>query len=316
MTKKIDPEGKAIIVECANKVAENLDADVLLINSDIARSLDNDLITRVAKRKRRKNVFLILVTQGGDPDAAYRMARCLQDNYERFIAFIAGYCKSAGTLCILGANEIVTSDMGELGPLDVQVAKKDELFESSSGLVATEALEVLRMKAFDMFEECMLGIKIHGGGQITFKTASEIAVKISVGLMEPLYRQIDPIQVGEVARFMRIATTYGQRLMIRSNNFTEQTLGVLCETYPSHSFVIDKSEINRLFNNVRVPTTDEENLAGALKELAYKPQEETCMFFLSEEQKERENGKNTQSNKSGIQKADRRANSGRSGKNS
>ncbi len=302
--------------ESANKVAKNLDADVLLINSDIMRGLDNQLINDIIMRKRRKNIFLILVTQGGDPDAAYRIARCLQDYYEKFIAFVTGYCKSAGTLCLLGANEIVMTDMGELGPLDVQVAKKDELFELSSGLVATEALEVLQTKAFDMFENCMLAIKIHGGGQITFKTASEISVKIAVGLMEPLYRQIDPIQVGEVARSMRIATAYGQRLMMRSGNFTEKTLGLLRDTYPSHSFVIDKTEVKRLFINVRTPSVDEDTFGKSLGEIAYKPQESPYMCFLSDEIGEKENGKDSKNNdKKKSKKTDRGTNSIRNGKN-
>jgi len=303
--------------ELANRVSDNLNADILLINSDIARGLDNKLIAAVKARRKRKNVFLILVTQGGDPDAAYRMARCLQDNYEKLVAFVTGYCKSAGTLCLLGANEIVISDMGELGPLDVQVAKKDELFEVSSGLIANETLEVLQTKVFEVFEDCMLAIKIHGGGQITFKTASEIAVKISTGLIEPLCRQIDPLQVGEVARSMRIATAYGQRLMLRSGNFSEKTLGVLCDTYPSHSFVIDKEEVKRLFKNVRSPSADEDNLGRYLEECAYKPQDETCMSFLSDEIKEKENGKDSKGNsKDRDKEADRRANPSRAGKDS
>ena len=279
--------------------------------------MDSQLIVQIEKRRKRNNVLLILVTQGGNPDSAYRIARCLQDQYQKFIAFVTGYCKSAGTLCVLGANEIVIGEMGELGPLDVQLAKKDELFEVSSGLIASETLEVLQNKAFEIFEDCMLGIKIHGGGQITFKTASEIAVKISTGLIEPLCRQIDPLQVGEVARSMRIATAYGQRLMLKSENFSEKTLGVLRDTYPSHSFVIDKEEVKRLFIHVRNPSIEEDDLARSLEELSYKPQEGPCMCFLSDEIKEKENEKiETGGSENGISKTDRRSDKGRDGENS
>ena len=169
-------KNKNNLIECANEVADSLDADVLLINADIDRGLDDQIINIVTNRRRRKNVLLILVTVGGHADAAYRIARCLQDSYERYIAFIAGYCKSAGTLCVLGAHEIVMSTAGELGPLDVQFYKKDELGELSSGLVATEALEILQQKAFEMFEDYFLKIKTKSYNQITFKTATEIAI--------------------------------------------------------------------------------------------------------------------------------------------
>ncbi len=47
-----------------------------------------------------------MVTEGGDADPAYRIARCLQDHYDRFSLFVSGYCKSAGTLVALGAHEL------------------------------------------------------------------------------------------------------------------------------------------------------------------------------------------------------------------
>jgi ClpP class serine protease len=94
-------------------------------------------------RKRRKNAILILVTEGGDPDAAYRIARCFQEHYELFTCIVPGYCKSAGTLITIGAHELVMTDGGELGPLDIQMSKKDELWESQSGLTVAAALNAL-----------------------------------------------------------------------------------------------------------------------------------------------------------------------------
>lgn len=271
------------IKDCANKVADKLSADVLLINAEIERSLDEKLISLVNSRNRRKHIFLILVTPGGDPDAAYRIARCLQDSYDHFIVFVTGYCKSAGTLCVLGANEIVMSEAGELGPLDVQLYKKDELFELSSGLVAVEALQILQRKAFEMFEEYFLSINIKSAGRITFKTATEIAMNFSVGLFEPLYKQIDPVQVGEMTRSLKIATAYGKRLMVKSQNYTEKTLEILSETYPSHGFVIDKREAVTLFKNVRQPSGDEDDLRHSLENLGYTANLKPEVIFLSDE---------------------------------
>ncbi|MBI3492251.1 MAG: hypothetical protein HY047_10790 [Acidobacteria bacterium] len=94
----------------ANAVADATNADVLLVNSPIARPLDLTVLRMCRQHQRRENVLLVLITEGGDPDPAYRLARCLQDNYRRFSLFVSGYCKSAGTLVALGAHELIVAD--------------------------------------------------------------------------------------------------------------------------------------------------------------------------------------------------------------
>ena len=46
--------------------------------------------------------------------------------------FIPRRCKSAGTLLLIGATSLIISDRGELGPLDVQLSKPDEIFEGAA----------------------------------------------------------------------------------------------------------------------------------------------------------------------------------------
>lgn len=103
----------------ANELAKAGEVDVAIYNGLIGRMFDEEVIVKTAQRRRRKNLLLIVVTEGGDADAAFRMARCLQSKYEKFTIFVSGYCKSAGTLLAIGAHELVFSDHGELGPLDV-----------------------------------------------------------------------------------------------------------------------------------------------------------------------------------------------------
>jgi hypothetical protein len=221
---------------------------------------------------RRPNVFFVLVTGGGDADAAYRMARCLQNYYRRVIVFVPGLCKSAGTVVLIGAHELVMSDQGELGPLDVQMQKTDELFELSSGLTVIEAIRFLEERAHLMLEETFLRIKTGSGGQITFRTASDIAVSITTGLLEPISKQIDPMHLGEAARAMNIARDYGQRLVAVSNNLKGNALNELVAAFSSHGFVIDRAEAaDKYFENVRPPTEDEELLADLLGDMARWP---------------------------------------------
>ena len=38
------------------------------------------------------------------------------------------HCKSAGTLLALGADEIIMSNLSELGPLDIQLPDRDYIW--------------------------------------------------------------------------------------------------------------------------------------------------------------------------------------------
>ena len=122
------------ITAAFRKVADRHEADIVFLTGDLERPRDGDFIEELTKRTRRKNVFLVLTTHGGDPNAAYRIARALQHGYSRFTAFVPGYCKSAGTLLILGAHELVLSAHAELGPLDIQLPSKVETDERGSVL--------------------------------------------------------------------------------------------------------------------------------------------------------------------------------------
>jgi hypothetical protein len=273
----------------AEELAAALDADVLLFNGGIYRPWDRALIDGCRGRRRRANVLFLLVTGGGDADAGYRMARCLQRYYSEVSLFVSGFCKSAGTLIAIGANEIVVADHGELGPLDVQMQKADELFEASSGLTVMEALSTLEETAYKILEDGFMRIKTRSGGQITFKTASEIAAGIASGTLEPIFRQIDPMHVGEAGRAMKIARDYGERLNAFTGNFKAPipggpgTLAELVNGYSSHGFVLDREEISRLFERVRQPTELEDTVADLLGDLARVPLEQPTWGFLNDE---------------------------------
>jgi hypothetical protein len=278
---------QASAVELANRVAVKRDADVMFFNGDITRGVDTQLIRDSIRRTKRNNVMIMLITAGGDADVAYRIARCLQRKYRRFSLYISGYCKSAGTLIALGAHELIISDHGELGPLDVQMMKKDDLVQRQSGLTVMAALEALHEKAFSAFEKYFLETTAKGAGNITVNTAADIATKLTTGLFAPLYQQIDPLLVGEVGRALTVADGYGIRLLRESANSTPNTLRFLATDYPSHGFVIDRAEASMLFSSVREPDEIEAALAERIGERARWPSarggEASVIEILSDE---------------------------------
>lgn len=252
-------------IEFAKKIEElagSLEADILCYSGPIVRQGYEKLTDLVETSKKRTNAFLVLETYGGDADAGFRIARALRHHYKGFKIFVAGACKSAGTLIALGADELIISDRGELGPLDVQISKPDEMFEFGSGLDLMQSLALMQEQAMQAFRSYLIDIKTGSG--VTTKTSAEMAAKLAIGLFAPVYQQLDPIRLGEVQRAIEIAYAYGERLNAYSKNLLPGALARLVTSYPSHGFVIDRKEARELFECIRAPGEIEEQLGRFL----------------------------------------------------
>ncbi|MCY3843687.1 MAG: hypothetical protein OXH69_09110 [Acidobacteria bacterium] len=134
----------------ANELAKMYESRIVVYSGDI----DNLGVGRLFESLRledttRPNTLLILTTNGGQADAAYRIARLIQLTSREFLLFVPHRCKSAGTLLALGANSILMSPIAELGPLDVQLMQRDEIGRVRSGLVVRTALKGWLMRRYE-----------------------------------------------------------------------------------------------------------------------------------------------------------------------
>lgn len=262
------------------EIGDKHDADVIIYSGEIDDSTADNLIRLAKEPNRRKNVVLMLTTRGGSADAAFRMTRCLQRYYDKLILYIYGMCKSAGTLVAIGVDEIILSDFGEFGPLDVQLGKKDEIFESMSGLNITQALNSLNTRTLDFFRSSLIDMRSGSKGQISTKLASEIAANLAIGAYDKIYSQIDPVQLGAIERAIHIASDYGER--IKSKNVKPHTIDRLVSGYPSHNFVIDLKEAKELFKEVREPTEIEEELGECISHVTRDQTDKPIVLKLNE----------------------------------
>lgn len=235
--------------------------DAYLYAGPIERAGYDTLCKVLEDKEKSKDALLFLVTGGGNPNAGYRIARAFCHHYgaDKFRVAIPAECKSAGTLICIGAHSLVFCDKGELGPLDVQFQKQDEIFQQSSGLDILRGMTYLRHEALETFSEYLLDI--NGGSGLSTKTASEIASKLVIGLFEPMFAQIDPIRLGEMNAALQIANEYGNRLSEKSKNLKPEALSKLINNYPTHGFVIDRAEARTLFERVLAPSEQESQLS-------------------------------------------------------
>lgn len=259
------------------RISDHYDAEICAYVGPIDRPYDDQFISRCEgfkaeeNRPRRRNFLLILTTFGGDTHAAYRMARYIQESFNtiavedettpnaqeaeqgKFFVYIDTFCKSAGTIVALGADTLIMSDYGELGPIDAQIRKTDEVGERSSGLTPMDALHALDELATEYFFDLVKDLRGRRERDMVFSTkmASEIASKITVGLFGNIYSQIDPMRLGEFDRATRIALEYGNRLA--HDNLHPNKLRHLLSEYPAHGFVIDRKETREIFKSVERP---------------------------------------------------------------
>jgi hypothetical protein len=247
--------------------SEYPDTDLYFYAGRIRRPLDDRFIEAIESRKRRKNFILMLATIGGDPDAAYRMSRCIQRFYAgetkgretkgdtnhsgEFAIFVDTECASAGTLIALGASRLILGEYAELSPLDIQIRKPDEVGERDSGLTPTQALEFLEKRSKSLFKQHFNQLRLDGDLGLTTKTAAQYAAELTTGLLAPIYGQLDPMRLGEVERLMGITAAYGERLA--KGNLKSGALAKLLAGYPAHSFVIDRQEAADLFKITEAP---------------------------------------------------------------
>jgi hypothetical protein len=263
----------------ARQISSDNNADLFIYTGRIDDNNADSLINEIRSlTDKKENCALILTTMGGDPDAGYRIVRCIHQYYKKFILYVFGFCKSTGTLIALGADKIVMGDLAEFGPLDIQLTQGDEL-SGISGLNYLQCLVSLNERLYSSFESNFGELKGFG---ITTKTAAEIASKLAVGILEPIAAQIDPVKLGEVQRVIKIGSAYGERITKDDSDVIRKLIG----DYPSHSFVIDFKEMKELFKNnskkeVRRPTAEEYGIEREFKNLVRKPDKKPFIFALN-----------------------------------
>jgi len=263
--------------------AEKHDADIYFYSGEI----DDGGYGRIAEvvttsfNADRHRAVLILVTEGGSANAGYQIARLFQKLYKEFWLFCPSRCKSAGTLIAIGAHRLIMHGFSELGPLDVQLLKEDELFARKSGLLAKATFEALGEESLRLYEWMMLNIKVKGQSTISFKLASQLAAEMSTNLLSQVYAQISPDIIGNEKRDLEVATEYGHRLESVSQNTNSHTVDHLVSHYPSHDFVIDDDEARLWFNNVDFPSEELYNLMACLGDDALGEASPTVVLALS-----------------------------------
>ncbi len=209
-----------------------------------------------------EEIDFLLNTEGGSPDIAYKITKILCKKAKKINILIPYWAKSAGTLICLCADELILSDFGELGPLDIQtVNNQDEGRSYESVLTGFAALEEIRQHNFKVFDAFVIGM-LERAPQLKITKILDLAINYCGNTSAKLYDQIDLNLIGKHSRALKISMHYGKRIMKTNKSFKlgvaegEQLVERLVRGYPDHGTVIDKDELNSLGLPVRTDPSE------------------------------------------------------------
>lgn len=201
---------------------------------------------RTFGKRRFPKIAVVLNTPGGDVDAAFVITKLIRKHADQNMFLIPLYAKSAGTLMCLGADELIMTEISELGPLDSQVREEQEGGPArfNSALNGFKALE--QIQAHNTLTVEVAARMIRRGGMRVIDAYS-LAIKFAGETSGTLYAQLDPKKMGEYARALEIGEKYGNLILDRFMGWPKEkarsAVQRLVRDYPSHGFVLDVEEV-------------------------------------------------------------------------
>lgn len=213
--------------------------------NNIVQSFQNNPELQI-RLKTAKQVDLVVNSFGGYIEPAYQTIRMLDRTFKgKEINFVVPrFAKSAATLLACGCDKIVFSQIGELGPLDVQIRRPNSVI---SGITINRLIE----------------------DELKSKDSNE-------NMKEWIYKTLKPEEVLEMKRFNEVAVEYLKELlpkrMFKGKKPTDKevvnAIANLCDKLPSHGFVIDyEFAKDKLLFNVEYVSKSEEIILQNVREL-------------------------------------------------
>lgn len=206
-----------------------------------------------------EEIDFIILSGGGSPDDAYRIISSLRSTFTTVNIIVPFWAKSAATLLSFGGSQIIMSEFGEFGALDVQLLKKESADiseERESALIDEIALEELENRAMTRWMNMYLYLRASEYTKLFSRNeTASIASDFLSKFYEPLLEQIDPYRIGEKKRNLDIATKYAERILSTytstNDGDAKELIGFLVKDCPNHGFVVDYEIMKHFLPHVK-----------------------------------------------------------------
>lgn len=181
-------------------------------------------------RPRSKTVGLFLKSDGGNPEAALRLAHLLRNFFTRVILFAPFECASAATMMALSCNEIHMGPTSYLTAVDSSLKHDLSPLDSRNALVSVSQDEVSRILRLWR------------------------AQKTGDNPFPEVYKYLHPLVIGALDRSSSLSIRICEELLAYHMKNKAQAARIsraLNGSYPSHSYPITDVEARRMGLPVR-----------------------------------------------------------------
>jgi len=199
--------------------------------------------------KHDVEVDIVLNSSGGSPAEAYRMIRAFHEKFDTVNVIIPFWAKSAATLFAFGADRLVLHSCGELGPIDAQIRRDDEKSpdeEYSSALNVQSSIAQIEKRSREGMLEMFTQLRNQPDSEITKIRRTQLAQMLldySAKFYEPLLQKIEPMEMGQMARYLDVGRMYARRILKQYTATPEadidNLLYFLVYECPDHGYVVD-----------------------------------------------------------------------------
>lgn len=255
------------VLDRVNKLYADGQVMYLLSTEPLNDSLIENLFLRrqelFGKEEDGKRITLVLDSPGGDLHSAYNLVRLLRARDKKLRVVVPRWAKSAATLVCLAADELVMTDVAELGPLDPQVRRPGEV-SAHSALDDYLSFQALNQEALTMIDLVTPFLVRRTG--MNLQELLPMAIDFTTKLFAPVYQGVNPLQHGASLRTVEISKQYAQKVLRMWSNVkdVDQVSERITTGYPSHAYVVDVQEAKELGLNVRPANADEQLVLAPL----------------------------------------------------
>ena len=235
------------------------------------------------KPEPQETINVILDSTGGPLDSAFRSVLFLSRYAETLNVYVPRKAKSASTLIAVGANKIVMSPFGELGPLDTQIRDPRNPTDYISALDCYQSVDYVREFGFSTLSQALKQLATVTQGKLLLTDSLDAAANFAIGHITPMLSQTRSLDFGAWGRSLKMGERYAQILICRAAQIdqlkAERIASRLVYGYTHHLFPIDITEASNIGLNTREMSEDE--YETAVKIVSICNDNQVCVEFVN-----------------------------------
>jgi len=205
---------------------------------------------------RSRKVDLLLVSQGGDSIAAWRIISLLRERFDEVDVLVPFVAQSAATILSFGADHIVMHPFACLGPIDPQITIPGD---GMHHLPRSFSVEDVRSYLEFVENDLKMGV-------VDAQSSSGAVNNLGSSVLDHLTVELTPTQIGLVKKSMKLSEGLAEKLLSLHMADKEKVSSIVksFNSMTHHGYTIGRREAKDSGLPVEYPSPRLENLMWAV----------------------------------------------------